>query len=1161
MTPRRPSAALAALALLVVGCSGDRSLGLGSAVRAGGPVVVWDAEAKPLPRIPLPNDSATRLDPGSPTGRRINVSLEATTQYERELRRLINRLDGFAPFGTILVSFDRPLDTAKLRERHADDDFRNDAVFLLNVSPTCKRFGEEVALDIGRGRFPVTLNGHSVRRSDPQAPDGYRVDDSNNPFFEWDPNGESNNILFEDRNEDANGNGVLDPGEDTDEDGRLDFANFEDPAACDALAPGSTERDRCIADNLLTFYDREDDSLSLRNVWPLEEGCTYAVVLTNRLVGKDGKPVESPFPGMNPRDHTAALRPAVALLERYGVALADIAFAWTFTVARASLELEVLRQGLYEHGPFARLGREFPVDGFTPRPIAGTAKGMAGNLAPAGCSGEALTGIWARVLGEFDANMCALQGDNAATGGLFWGTFEAPNFLVDKDGLATPAYPQDQDESWVLDPLTGEGSYGASTVTFWCALPREKAEGCTPGNPEGRPFCRPFPVILYAHGYGSARGEVTSHNGRTTAMGYATCALDSYGHGINRALQFEPPRFGDTVARFGLPGFRDMLYTGRDRDLNNDSLTDPGADQWTANLFHTRDIVRQSALEYSQFVRILRSFDGSRRAKDGALLGDIDGDGRVDVGGPSNTVSAWGISLGGIVTGVLAGSEPGLDAVSPNAAAGGLPDVSVRSRQAGIGELVHLVTGGPVIGGFIPMDPHQNPDLSQPMRIVLFVSDIRSGVALVEPKPVVATVPGVRPGDKVTVRNLVNGVSRTVTVTRRGYWRTAIPADALDPIQRRPILGLESDGDIGPRAPEDNTELGDALSIEIVDGQTGVRRALVETFESDWSFQGTLYKAGSPLVAIQRGLGLRRNTPEYRRFLSIAQTVIAGGDPATWAARYHEEPLDTSYDPNHRPRRTRTLVMPTAGDFVVPVNTGVALGRAAGFLGSWQRDESISAEHGWRRLFVPDPRYGKSVDQHLLDTYVVEGDTRYRRFVDDVHGIEVPYDVDDDSDGELRFTCDRRDWSSASGETRCPADLRDTEPETVFRVKNGGPGKALRMNLVRDDGRADAFRVPVLRPHGQHGIYNAQPFRFFDADAFSVNFTLRFLGTRGRVVSQPAGCDCTASRLPTDVLDGEPEFSALQTRACTADDLRLCDARCAAAWGIETPEVNTCESR
>jgi hypothetical protein len=120
------------------------------------------------------------------------------------------------------------------------------------------------------------------------------------------------------------------------------------------------------------------------------------------------------------------------------------------------------------------------------------------------------------------------------------------------------------------------------------------------------------------------------------------------------------------------------------------------------------------------------------------------------------------------------------------------------------------------------------------------------------------------------------------------------------------------------------------------------------------------------------------------------------------------------------------------------------------------------------------------------------------------------------------------------------------------------PGKALRANRARADGSFDAARVPMLRPAGQHGIYNPQAFRTFDADAYMVSFTVRFLGSRGRLVSHESGCDCSASALPNITVDGVKTNSALLGTACGESDLNVCSPTCAAAWGIETPSEAAC---
>jgi hypothetical protein len=1163
--------------------SGPRPDGLGARVETGGPSVVWDVAAVPLPEIPLPNDAATRLDPTSATGRRLNISLDAPTETERQVRAHFNEMDGFGTYAPITVRFDAPLDLDVLAAAHRDNwDFRDDAVFVLNVDPDCARFGEEVALEMGHGQFPLTLMDRAARTPDPLAPGGFTLA-HRGVYFAFDDHADSNNLLFEDRWEDLDDDGTLDPGEDLDQDGRLDVPNFQDPRACLGDIPGTVAHDRCVADHLLSWYERETDTLILRPLWPLEQRCTYAVVLTDRLVGVDGRAVQSPFPVIHPVEQASDLAPLGQLLGRYGLDLGRVAFAWTFTTGSMTADLEALRAGLYGAGPFARLAEEFPVTDLHPwtRGELADASGVA--LAPAdadevllsgACAGSALTWLWGQALGEWAPNMCSIEADLSAMGGLFGGTFSAPDLLVDRDGVATAAYPANADEVWDIDPVTGAGTWGSAEVTFWCALPIEKDTGCAPGNPTGEPFCAPFPTLIYSHGYGGSRAEITLHMGRHTAMGYALCGLDDYGHGLQRWSQDPAAAFALAAAapefvRLGVPELPALLTRGRDRDLDNDGLADPGADQWTSDLFHTRDMVRQHAIELSQFVRILRSFDGIRRASDGSVLGDLDGDGRPELGGPSNTLGAWGISLGGIVTGVAAGSEPSLDAVSPNAGGGGLVDISARSTQAGVPEAVILPILGPLLGACLPTDDHDRPValgaaasddcwdgegvfagpyLGGQLRLAFLVQNN----AQLETHEV-ARVEGVAPGDRLRLENLANGQVAERAVSERGWTRVAVAADALDPIERRPLIGLFGDA-VGVGTPQDNTAVGDPLRLTVLDAG-GNTRAVVDTFAEEVVFQGTRYPKGSPLVALQDGLGYARNTPELRRFLGFAQHGMSPADPAVWAVHTVLSPLSVPYDPYRAGGNTRVLHMPTAGDSQVPVYTGVAAARAAGVLGSWIRDETLPAEEGWRALFHADPRLGAAPDQVLIDTYVLEGDDRLQRWEGYDLNPNVLYDVDNLSDGEATWSCGPSDWSALNGENECPPELEGQE--VFFGAPHPGPGQALRWDSPRGDGTADALRVPLLRPAGQHGIYNAQAFRTFDADAYAVNFTIRYLGSRGRLTTHEAGCDCVATELPGFRVAGEENHPGVG-RACGEEDLRLCDDRCADAWGLVTPATADC---
>ena len=72
-----------------------------------------------------------------------------------------------------------------------------------------------------------------------------------------------------------------------------------------------------------------------------------------------------------------------------------------------------------------------------------------------------------------------------------------------------------------------------------------------------------------------------------------------------------------------------------------------------------------------------------------------------------------------------------------------------------------------------------------------------------------------------------------------------------------------------------------------------------------------------------------------------------------------------------------------------------------------------------------------------------------------------------------------------------------------------------------------------------------------------VNFTVRYLGSRGREVEHLSGCDCTASTVPQFFRDDIELTPALDERACTEEDIRVCSEECA-AWGIETPSERVC---
>ena len=113
------------------------------------------------------------------------------------------------------------------------------------------------------------------------------------------------------------------------------------------------------------------------------------------------------------------------------------------------------------------------------------------------------------------------------------------------------------------------------------------------------------------------------------------------------------------------------------------------------------------------------------------------------------------------------------------------------------------------------------------------------------------------------------------------------------------------------------------------------------------------------------------------------------------------------------------------------------MARTAGVLGSWLREESVGPEYGWRRLFVPDERLGRTPDDYLVETYVVEGDPRFERYGDfEQVSRGVLYDIDNVSDSTAQFSCGDSDWSGMIGENGCEDEYVGVEVFFEVRVRH-----------------------------------------------------------------------------------------------------------------------------
>jgi len=1120
---------------LAVACVGPAPDGIRATPTGIGPVVDFDLQAKPLPEVPLPNNTATRMDPDSPTGRRINLSLVAETRAETRLRTKADRLDGFGVFSPITVSFNGPLDLDNIVKRHVDNDtMTDDAILLVNVDRDSPGFGEAVALDTGHGNYTLGL----------EWPDQY---------WDNDEHADSLNLLFETHDEDGedrNGNGILDDGEDLDGDGELDPPNgeldpYEDYDFDGVLDKPNTfsgkvpplitpenvqewlDRGERPVDDIITFYEKETDTLLLWPLVALRQQTTYAVVLTRHLQGVDGEPIRSPFPYVNHSSQTPDLEPLGEVLARKDIAMTveDVAFAWTFTTQTITAELEAIRAGIYGHGPLNELEGAYPPS-LVPKKVLEEDQIPAFSDSVYFLSTEKALPIFdmaGPLLGYPDAVVKELSADTSHTDYWVLGSFTSPSFLVDRDGIATPMYPADNNESFEIDLDTGKSIHGPGRVTFMCSIPMETEE-----------YKPPFPVMIYGHGFSGAPFEIFGFAGRYARYGYALCGLDGVGHGIALPADEDIP-YDEIVPMFleeiGLLTFFDAFRDARLRDLDNDGVLsshDIGGDFWSWDMFHLRDNIRQSVVDHMQFIRNMRSlgdiqweYDTNGNGAGDDLMGDWNGDGIVDMGGADNMYyPTWGQSMGGFNAQLLAAVEPTVNATTPISGGGGLIHVGVRSTNPGVPEGALMSLMGPFVQ-FTPLDDDEDT-----VEIALMINDqhreYRDGPRGWPHYYPVARTTAISPGDHVIVRNLVNG--KEIKAFRhpdgRGF-RVSIAADALGAVEKRSLLGLR-DGDTQPvpvscepgtwTVPEDDEGkpigpaqcdggdlersvlFGDALEIEIRFGWEGPVKAVIDRFQIPVTFQGAIFPAGSPLVTLGTGLGRARNTPEFRKLLAVAAIIIEKADPNAYARHYRKEDrLDFSYDTVVSPQ-ANTIIYHSVGDPNTTVSGSLSLARSAGILDSEK-------------------------NKRLIESHVAEGVEGFWRFLSSTLSVLDWADpANEKLVKDLRWIDEWDDYLDMV--PTLPLSVH-ADPDDLDNGTNefGEPtlGEPVRATLSTPGGFS-ALRFPYTYPMGAHGVEPSNPSRVFNINNFIENQIGVFMMSGGKVLSDdPCLADSSCDFLPDAV--------------------------------------------
>lgn len=955
--------------LAVAGCSEPEGL---MRAEPADITVKFDFDHLPLPDIPLPNDIATRPDPTSPTGLRINASMLAATSYERRTRRLIDGLDGWGVYQPITVPFTGPIDVLSVRERHDDTDYEtsDDAIYLIDIDRDSPDFGRIHHLDVGNGNYPIV-----IERLDKYGDNSPREWNQNVVFDESDEDQNGNGVL--DPSEDANRNGMLDAGEDLDGDGVLDHA--EDNDADGVLdkpnyLPGRSPAREDLAgraDALMSFYERETNTLLVSPLAPLREETRYAVVVTRRVLDTDGDPVGSPFAFINHTAQTDDLQPLFEVLPD-GLAAEDIAFAFSYTTESVTKDWIAVREGLYGEGPQAHFAEEFPAEitRLFPLKEIGPGTKFPDRTNRYLIAQEDWRNPLALIVQMFQGGDPNTQAYKSIIEGHEYvdfhvqGTYTSPQLFdrFDADGKFLSL----DDQSWPTDLERRPAKTRAEEIPFWVVVPRKEVSSRGQG--------KMAPVMLLGHGYtGNRAGELLGFAGFLAQFGIASLSTDNVSHGLPLAPSdldllrglLDSAGLGPAGEAITFNRGGDQNHDGfHDQDLNKDGTIDSGADFWTAYLFHMRDVVRQSAVDYMQLIRILRSWDGKKKWEfdvdgdgkpepvdlngDGVvdLAGDFDCDGVVDIGKDS-PLFVMGGSLGGIMSTTLGGVEPEVDAIIPIAGGGRLTDIGNRSLQGGVPDAVLVRVMGPLYLATLADDGS-----TQLATQVTELNDMKTVP--------ITKVAGLLPGDTIVVENTTNGEVGC------GYLvPDAIPDDG---VAARARVSVASDvGD----ATEIRVYRGDVLVTGTGDCSVDPEAEAIQVvnrMETPLDAEGMPMTIlgdpipGGELVALAEGFGLERNTPSLRRFMSLAQMVVDPTDPGVLSRYLASEPLH--YPTLDERTGARFLIVTSVGDMNVPASSGVTVGRAAGVID----------------YLHPHPDHGKPINQVLIDTHTAEAVNKLRRY-------------------------------------------------------------------------------------------------------------------------------------------------------------------------------------
>ena len=750
-------------------------------VSTAAPCIVFSPEAKPYPRTPFPHSYYSRISDQTVTG--IKISYVASEPVTRFEREMRSDINELDGFGLF-----SPL-VVPFSEPLKLSTINNDSIYLISLG---ENFGERVLFDFESGVYPV----HAGHR---------------NSFFENDPLSGIDNFLFR---------------------------------------PG----------NRKDFYDDETNTIILRPLEPLRPQTEYAVIVTKNLKGEKGEDVLSP---VFPAGETSLSK---KVLERLGFDDNLIVYAWTFKTQSLWPLYNNIRQGFEGSGVFSFLKEEYKPEFYDISNLE-ILPPFKNYLLKPGLL-QALFNLVFPLVEKFKDYRLTEWLSFSNIDYMVFGSFLSPQLNINPD--------RHFKEYSVLE----RQHFKKGKVTFMIAIPKPTAE-----NNYAK---APYPLAIYGHGNKRARIDGIGLANVLARKGIATITIDASGHGPDhflasipfylksilkqaildndrekkkqiktalskianllaphseQNLNSEGVDYIDWIFNQGL--LRVLTKEGRAPDVDGDGIADSGEDFFTANLFQTRDLVRQTVIDYMQLMRVLQ--EGLGHSKN-PKAGDFNEDGIADIKLP---VTYVGQSMGGIIGSLVSAVVPEIKTLVLNVPGGGLFDIAMRSQSHFVTQRTfHQICGPAVVGKVRDGETYFVINNDDPATQSFHEMKLSSG-------------------NKIVVTNTKNGIRREALVNEAGGFFIPIPSDR-----------------------------GDTLSIQVQEGSQQVFETSVE-------------------LKYQQGLGILRNSNEFRNFANLAQWIVDPADPINYA---------------HFASDKNILLQLSAGDDVVPVSTGINLARAFGLV-------------------------------------------------------------------------------------------------------------------------------------------------------------------------------------------------------------------------------------